>query len=322
MAERASSIAALRSRVRAAAAAVAARSAAAASRKRPNVSRPTWAPDTSAISAAERATPPAARSPAARPLAVSLSAPSAPRSAAPAIVCACAPRTVAAAPGRRVPAARRAVGLRSEKTSASATPAGAPASAARVSLMPFATARSIAPAAPSAPMTGDFAGPRSENLPIVVPRSMSGRATGLVYFTFRTLYRDGAFLQDRWEDVCAAAGSVRPFVPVILSDEEPPSVTGATDDLSVRAWRHQGYVYLAAVNNTRDPVRGEIGLDVPVAAVEPLLGAAGGCELSSPRTVRVSLDGLGVAVLRASVLSDAAHLRAIHADGRRNRGHD
>ncbi len=151
---------------------------------------------------------------------------------------------------------------------------------------------------------------------------MSGRATGLVYFTFRTLYRDGVFLQDRWEDVCAAAGSVRPFVPVILSDEEPPSVTGATDDLSVRAWRHQGDVYLAAVNNTRDPVRGEIGLDVPVAAVEPLLGAAGGCELSSPRTVRVSLDGLGVAVLRASVLSDAAHLRAIHADGRRNRGHD
>ena len=164
--------------------------------------------------------------------------------------------------------------------------------------------------------------PTREEMLNMTWQCVANGATGLVYFTFRTLYRDGVFLQDRWEDVCAAAGSVRPFVPVILSDEEPPSVTGATDDLSARAWRHQGDVYLAAVNNTRDPVRGEIGLDVPVAAVETLMGAAGGCELSTPRTVRFSLDGLGVAVLRASVSSDAAHLRAIHADGRRNRGHD
>ena len=74
-------------------------------------------------------------------------------------------------------------------------------------------------------------------------------------------------------------------------------MTGATEDLSVRAWRYQGSVYLAVVNNTRKPVKGEIGLDDNFKVLSVLQGAEG-CALKDPRTVSVSLDGLAVAFIR------------------------
>ena len=55
----------------------------------------------------------------------------------------------------------------------------------------------------------------------------------------------------------------------------PPKVTGATEDLSVRAWRCQGDVYLAVVNNTRKPVAGEIGLDSDFRDLAVLQGGEG-----------------------------------------------
>ena len=122
-------------------------------------------------------------------------------------------------------------------------------------------------------------------------------ANGLVYWCYRLLYQKGKFLVDRWADICAAAASVKPYIPVILSDEESPQVTGATEDLSVRAWRYQGAVYLAVVNNTRKPVKGEIGLDGDFKTLSVLQGAEG-CTLKDPRTVSVSLDGLAVAFIR------------------------
>ena len=123
-------------------------------------------------------------------------------------------------------------------------------------------------------------------------------ANGLVYFTYRTLFKDGKILEDRWADVCAAAESVKEFFPVLLSDEEPPAVTGETDALSVRAWRHRGFVYLAVVNNTREPVAGTVGLDEDVGPAETIRGSRG-CVSAGPRAIRADLEGLGVAILRA-----------------------
>ena len=73
--------------------------------------------------------------------------------------------------------------------------------------------------------------------------------------------------------------------------------TGATEDLSVRAWRYQGDVYLAVVNNTRKPTTGKIGLDVDSKTLT-VLQSAKGCTLKDARTVAVSLDGIDVAFLR------------------------
>ena len=102
---------------------------------------------------------------------------------------------------------------------------------------------------------------------------------------------------DRWADICAAAASVKPYIPVILSDEEAPKMTGATEDLSVRAWRYQGDVYLAVVNNMRKPITGEIGLDGDFRELFTLQGAKG-CTLKDAHTVSVSLAGIEVAFLR------------------------
>ena len=122
-------------------------------------------------------------------------------------------------------------------------------------------------------------------------------ANGLVYWCYRLLYQKGKFLVDRWADICAAAASVKPYIPVILSDEEPPKVVGATEELSVRAWRYQGDAYLAVVNNTRNPVKGELGLDADFGELATLQGAKD-CSLKNARTVSVALDGLDVAFLR------------------------
>ena len=123
--------------------------------------------------------------------------------------------------------------------------------------------------------------------------------TGNLYFAYRLLYKKGKFLVDRWADICAAAASVKPYIPVILSDEVPPKVALATEDLSVRAWRYQGNAYLAVVNNTRKTISGEIGLDGDFKAIATLQGATG-CALKDSRTISVSLDGLGVSFVRVT----------------------
>ena len=139
--------------------------------------------------------------------------------------------------------------------------------------------------------------PTREEMVNMTWQCVANGANGIVYFAYRLLYKKGKFMVDRWADICAAAASVKPYIPVILSDEESPQVTGATEDLSVRAWRYQGAVYLAVVNNTRKPVKGEIGLDADSKGLSVLQGAAD-CTLKDPRTVSVSLDGLSVAFLR------------------------
>ncbi len=139
--------------------------------------------------------------------------------------------------------------------------------------------------------------PTREEMVNMTWQCVANGANGIVYFAYRLLYRNGRFMVDRWADICAAAASVKPYMPVFLSDEEPPRVTGATEELSVRAWRYQGDVYLAAVNNTRKAIVGEIGVDGDFKELATLQGAKG-CSLKDSHTVAVSLDGLSVAFLR------------------------
>ena len=139
--------------------------------------------------------------------------------------------------------------------------------------------------------------PTREEMVNMTWQCVANGANGLVYWCYRLQYQKGKFLVDRWADICAAAASVKPYIPVILSGEEPPKATGATEDLSVRAWRYQGDVYLAVVNNTRKPVKGEVCLDGDFMELCTLQGAKD-CSLKDARTVAVSLDGLAVSFLR------------------------
>ena len=71
-----------------------------------------------------------------------------------------------------------------------------------------------------------------------------------------------------------------------------------TESLSVRAWRFQGSVYLAVVNNTRESVKGEIEVvDANATALQVLQGCDR-CSLKGLGTVAVDLPGLGVSFVR------------------------
>ena len=141
--------------------------------------------------------------------------------------------------------------------------------------------------------------PTREEMVNMTWQCVANGANGIVYWCYRLLYQKGKFMVDRWADICAAAASVKPYIPVILSGDEPPKVTGATEDLSVRAWRYQGDVYLVVVNNTRKPITGEIGLDGDFRELATLQGE-GDCTMKDKRTIAVTLSGIGVAVLRVS----------------------
>ena len=123
-------------------------------------------------------------------------------------------------------------------------------------------------------------------------------ANGIVYWCYRLLYQKGKFRVDRWADICMAAASVKPYQPVLLSDEDEPAVTGAGEFLSARAWRYQGSVYLAVVNNTRTEQKGRIGVGERFGACRVLQGAAQGATLDAKKNVAVALKGLEYVFLK------------------------
>ena len=92
-------------------------------------------------------------------------------------------------------------------------------------------------------------------------------ANGLVSYCFHGLFRD-AKAEERaelWERVCRANEPVKRMIPVLLSVESAPAVTGAPETLPTRVWAKDGALYVLAVN-----VAGE-----PLAASLEIAGAAG-----------------------------------------------
>ena len=128
---------------------------------------------------------------------------------------------------------------------------------------------------------------------------LANGANGLVAWCFRLNYRKDGFDYGRWADTCAAAASVKPYIPVFLSDDDEPEVRGMTESLSARAWKLRGKTYLAVVNNTRETVGGELSVaSVTAGAQLQLLEGMEGCTLTQGGNVKVSLPGLGFAFLR------------------------
>ena len=85
-------------------------------------------------------------------------------------------------------------------------------------------------------------------------QAIAGGANGIVYYAFQHLYEKHDDPADAfapaWARTKAAASEVKKYESVLLSGEEPPPVSGATDAVAVRTWRHGGDTYLLAVNCT------------------------------------------------------------------------
>lgn len=110
-------------------------------------------------------------------------------------------------------------------------------------------------------------------------QSIAGGANGIIYYSFGQVMRrprDGSedSFTNAWARVKSAAAEVKKYEAVLLSAEDAPSVSGATDAVAVRTWRHDGFAYLLAVNCTRNPQSVSLSLAEPMELVSSEFGVA------------------------------------------------
>ena len=121
-------------------------------------------------------------------------------------------------------------------------------------------------------------GPNKAEMANMTWQSIAGGANGIVYYAFHMLKRAGAIDGDSfelaWERTKAAAREVKKYEHVLTSLEPPPGFGGGTDAVAVRTWRHNGFVYLLAVNCTDKPQKATVTIDAETSkGVEVDFGA-------------------------------------------------
>ena len=113
--------------------------------------------------------------------------------------------------------------------------------------------------------------PTQKELANMTWQSIAGGANGIVYYAFHHLSErhddpNDAFAP-AWARTKAAAFEVKKYEQVLLSAEKPVAVSGATEAIAVRTWRHAGDTYLLAVNCTASPQTAKLVLQERVGKV-------------------------------------------------------
>ena len=131
--------------------------------------------------------------------------------------------------------------------------------------------------------------PTREEMTAMTWHALANGANGIVYYHHRLLYRKGGkkFLRDRWEDICAAAETVRRFVPAFLSDEIAPAATCHEQSVSARTLRQDGKLLLIATNSKDEPSCARISFSEPIGV--PSVEAGRGVEAKWRGTHEVEL---------------------------------
>ena len=125
-------------------------------------------------------------------------------------------------------------------------------------------------------------------------RSMSWQciasgANGLVYYSYTAIQKQthGFPFAKAWADICKVGEEVRRYIPVLLSVEPAPEVTGAPSKWGVRMWRKDGAAWLLVVNAQDKADSAALTLGEDFARVAAEFGAA--AEKTGPRTLKISL---------------------------------
>ena len=121
-------------------------------------------------------------------------------------------------------------------------------------------------------------GPSRDELANMTWQSIAGGANGIIYYSFGQVMkrpRDDSkdSFKNAWARVKSAASEVKKYEVVLLSAEAPPAVSGATEAVAARAWRHGGFVYLLVVNCTHERQKASLSLAEPMELVSSEFGA-------------------------------------------------
>ena len=173
--------------------------------------------------------------------------------------------------------------------------------------------------------------PTREEMTAMTWHAIANGANGIVYYHHRLLYRNGGkkFLSDRWKDICAAAETVRSFIPALLSSEPAPAATCHERHVSVRTLRHGGRTLLIATSSMDRQSRARISFGERIGV--PSVEAGHGVEAKWRGTHEVELtfgpQGWGVVSFggmpeceRLPPLPDGAFTYAVIPDTQLYRG--
>ena len=103
-------------------------------------------------------------------------------------------------------------------------------------------------------------------------------ANGLVMYSWFDLWKEpnGVPFARRWAEVCRVGEEIKRYIPVLLSDElsgfARPAMDSADGPLSVRVWRHEGDMWLLAVNSSDKPLDAQIDLSEKCASAAAAFG--------------------------------------------------
>lgn len=142
--------------------------------------------------------------------------------------------------------------------------------------------------------------PTQKELSNMTWQSIAGGANGIVYYAFHHLSEphedpNDAF-EPAWARTKAAAAEVKKYEQVMLSVERPVTVSGATESVAVRTWRHEKDTYLLVVNCTTNAQTARLTLSEDAGRlVSSDFGPAPKIE---GRTVEASLEPIGYRMLR------------------------
>jgi hypothetical protein len=142
--------------------------------------------------------------------------------------------------------------------------------------------------------------PTQKELANMTWQSIAGGANGIIYYAYHHLSEPHEDPEDAfvpaWTRTKAAAAEVKKYEDVLLSAEKPIVVSGATEAIAVRAWRHENCDYLLIVNCTERPQETELLLSQDVG--RDVVADFGPMPVLSGKKIKVSFAPLDYLMLR------------------------
>ena len=131
--------------------------------------------------------------------------------------------------------------------------------------------------------------PTVEEMRSMAWQCVASGANGLVFYSFTAIQKEthGLAFARAWADVCKVGEEFRKYIPVLLSAEPAPTVSGTPAPWCARVWRKDGETWLLVVNAQDIPGEAVLSLSVDFADAFAEFGPA--AEKTGARTLKISL---------------------------------